>query len=379
MSTQKPRIVSLFSGAGCFDLGFEEAGFEVITTIDQDKDCCETLKLNIKGNVLNSPIELITSTKLLQISNLYKRKLELLIGGPPCQPFSKCAYGVLGTPLGLADERANTINEYFRILEALLPKAFVLENVPQFISGKNEHISDFIKSKIASINNRNNTAYKLSFCKINTAWFGVPQLRERIFIIGSIDGYDFEMPSTRFSVVSKLENNIHSYRTTWDAIGHLSNTYDEDLSLKVGGKWGYLLESIPPGNNYNWHTNRGGGEKLFEWRSRYFNFLLKLSPLLPSWTIAAQPGTNTGPFHWNNRKLSTKELQLLQTIPEYYKFVGSLSSIRRQIGNGVPSAIGELIGKELRSQFFGERVFSSDSKLIPSRKLIPTEIRDIFQ
>ncbi len=379
MSNQKSKMISIFCGAGCFDLGFETAGFETLLAIDSDKDCCATVKLNRNWNVINLPVESITTKELLKFSNLRRKELDLLVGAPPCQPYSKCAHGVLGSPLGFDDDRAKTINEYFRILEGLLPKAFVIENVPQFISGKNERVKDYIKRKIYNINTHNNTNYKITFCKINSAWFGVPQLRERIFIIGSRDGYDFEIPEIRFLDNKNFENETETYRSSWDAIGHLSKSSKTNENLKVGGKWAHLLKTIPPGANYHWHTQRGGGKEIFVWRSRYFNFLLKLNPLLPSWTIAAQPGSSTGPFHWENRKLSIKELQVLQTIPEDYEFVGGAQSIRRQIGNGVPSALGELIGKEIRRQFFGERVSSKNIKLIPNKKPIPKKIKCFSQ
>lgn len=307
MKNQKPRIVSIFSGAGCFDLGFEKAGFDVLVGIDSDKDCCATLTRNKNWTVINSPIELIKPAQILKISNLRKKELELLVGAPPCQPFSKSAYGVLGLRKGLNDERAKTINEFFRMLEAFLPKVFVIENVPQFISGKNKAVLDLIQKRISKINNKNLTNYNFICCKINTAWFGVPQLRERIFIIGSRNGKEFKMPYMRFYESGDYELDLQPFRSAWDAIGHVKNIHNPKENLEVGGKWGHLLKSIPPGSNYLWHTEKGGGKNLFEWRSRYWNFLLKLNPALPSWTITAHPGQHTGPFHWDNRKLSIKE------------------------------------------------------------------------
>lgn len=370
MSHQKPRLISLFSGAGCFDIGFEVAGFKLLAAIDSDTDSCKTVAMNRNSGtrILNSPIEHLDPKLLPKFLGLKKRELEVLIGGPPCQPFSPCANGSLGTPLGFEDERSETIHDFFKIVESFLPKAFVIENVPQLISGKNAFVKDLIKRKIYRINSKNKTNYKLSFCRVNTAWYGVPQLRDRIFIIGSRDGLEFQMPSIRFFEKIDSDQIVQQYRNCWDAIGHLAKIKNTSLNLQVKGKWGHLLPSIPPGSNYHWHTRRGGGKNVFEWRTRYWNFLLKLHPLLPSWTIAANPGPNTGPFHWDSRRLNVKELQLLQTVPENYKFSGSLSSVRRQIGNGVPSAIGELIGKEIRSQLLNERVSSKNLKLIPPNK-----------
>lgn len=157
--------------------------------------------------------------------------------------------------------------------------------------------------------------------------------------------------------------------TAWDAIGHLdSNTWSDHLSLT--GRWADLLPSIPEGQNYQWHTPRNktpGSEPLFGWRTRYWSFLLKLAKAKPSWTIQAEPGPATGPFHWKNRLLSVRELCCLQTFPEDYQIRGARRSAHRQIGNAVPCAIGELLGLEVRRQFFGERVRRS-LRLIPNRR-----------
>jgi DNA (cytosine-5)-methyltransferase 1 len=110
----------------------------------------------------------------------------------------------------------------------------------------------------------------------------------------------------------------------------------------------------PVSPNYLWHTPRGGGEPLFGWRTRYWSFLLKLSKAQPSWTLQAEPGPGTGPFHWRNRLLSTAELARLQTLPSGYALQGSYRSAQRQIGNALPSAIGELLGLEIRRQFRGD-------------------------
>jgi DNA (cytosine-5)-methyltransferase 1 len=251
MSYQRPSLISLFSGAGCFDIGFEVAGFKLLAAIDSDSDCCKTIEMNRKGrvSVINSPLEDVNTTLLQKMLGLKKRELEILVGGPPCQPFSKCANGSVGAPLGFEDERSETIHDFFRAVETFLPKAFVIENVPQLISGKNEYVKNLIKRKIYRINTKNKTNYKVSFCKINTANYGVPQLRERIFIIGSRDGLEFQMPSIRFIEKDSADDIIQPFRTCWDAIGHLSRLKNAHAGLKVNGKWGHLLPSIPPGNN----------------------------------------------------------------------------------------------------------------------------------
>jgi len=110
-----------------------------------------------------------------------------------------------------------------------------------------------------------------------------------------------------------------------------------------------LLKSIPEGKNYLWHTPRGAGEPLFGWRTRYWSFLLKLSKGQPSWTIQAEPGPATGPFHWRNRLLSIQELVRLQTFPDEYEIVGSRRSAQMQVGNAVPPFLAEQVTIALRA------------------------------
>ncbi len=108
------------------------------------------------------------------------------------------------------------------------------------------------------------------------------------------------------------------------------------------------LKEIPPGQNYFALSERSGyPNPKFEANKRFWNFLLKLHPNLPSWTIAAQPGPWVGPFHWNNRRLRVPESAAIQTFPEDYHFVGTRRSIQKQIGNAVPSLLGEAMVKHL--------------------------------
>jgi DNA (cytosine-5)-methyltransferase 1 len=108
----------------------------------------------------------------------------------------------------------------------------------------------------------------------------------------------------------------------------------------VSGRWAKHLEEVPPGWNYKAHTAWAGHPNpTFETETRFWNFLLKLDPNRPSWTIAASPGPWTGPFHWASRRLRTVELAALQTFPRGYHFAGSRRDRVRQIGNAVPPVL----------------------------------------
>src|SRR5207249_2951654 len=150
---------------------------------------------------------------------------------------------------------------------------------------------------------------------------------------------------------------LHPWRTAWDAIADVNPSTAEDLDAQ--GKWADLLPSIPEGQNYLWHTNRLGGMSLFGWRTRYWGMLLKLAKNRPSWTIQAQPGPAIGPFHWDNRRLSTRELCRLQTFPDDVNIVGGRGSAQKQLGNAVPSLLAEVMGRAIKVQLLDEPVVES--------------------
>ncbi len=356
-----PKVISLFTGAGGLDLGFEAAGFETAVAVEIDFEAVATLRQNRDWTILDRDIHTVSSHDLLAAAALKVGEADVLIGGPPCQPFSKSGYWASGDTLRLEDPRAGTLAAYLRVLRDTLPQTFLLENVPGLAyHQKNEGI-EFIRKSIAKINRERGTRYQLTVAKLNAADYGVPQIRERVFVIGDRDGraFSFPAPTHTENQYDLLPIGLKPYATTWDAIGDLEESNDPELQIR--GRWAELLPSIPEGDNYLWHTERGGGLHLFGWRRRYWSFLLKLAKRLPSWTVQAQPGPAIGPFHWKNRRLSARELCRLQTIPDDFSVLGSLSSVQRQVGNAVPSALAEVLARALRRQFLGHKVDLSAS------------------
>lgn len=344
-------VVSLFSGCGGLDFGIEAAGWEIQYRNDFDKHSCETLRLNCGGSVQYAPIEEIDSSEIRSHVGHGKNAVDLVIGGPPCQPFSKSAYWSRGDTLRLNDPRANTLDEYFRVVEDLTPQAFLLENVHGInYSGKEEGFQ-FILQRIKEINRRKRTSYRPSWCVVNAADYGVPQLRVRFFLVALRNGNEFRFPEPSHTdadlgIPSLFDIGRIPHTTAWDALNGIKP--DTNERLKVGGKWGDLLPSIPEGENYLWHTDRKGGLPLFGWRTRYWSFLLKLAKNRPSWTIQAQPGSAVGPFHWENRKLSWRELAAIQTFPKSFRIESPRAEIQRQIGNAVPSLLAEVFGRSIK-------------------------------
>ena len=375
MTSRKPSVISLFTGAGGLDLGFHAAGLSVAVAVEMDRRCCETLNANKRRGysweIIETPVEEVSSKTLLSAAKLETGEADALIGGPPCQPFSKSGYWSKGDSGRLRDPRANTLAEFVRVLRDTQPRTFLLENVSGLAySGKEEGFR-FLLDEINQINATTGSRYKVTAKVLNAAWYGVPQTRERIILVGSRDGRDFKFPDPRFydpeAKQEPLLGDREPFRTAWDALGDLG--YPEDLDeTYVRGQWADLLPSIPEGANYLHHTDRGKGLPLFGWRRRYWSFLLKLSKRRPAWTLTAQPGPAIGPFHWENRRLARVELMRLQTFPDGYRVAGTLSEAQRQIGNAVPSALAEILALEIRRQLLDQRVTSKNPALLPPKR-----------
>jgi len=371
------KAISLYTGAGGLDLGFEAAGFRTAVAVEMDEHAVKTLRHNRDWPVIDRSIHEASSEELLRHASLGEAEADVLIGGPPCQPFSKSGYWASGDTLRLDDPRAGTLAAYMRVLRDTLPRAFLLENVPGLkYEGKSEGL-ELITKVLRQVNREKGTSYRPVVAQLNAADYGVPQTRERVFVVGSREGGDFSFPEPTHQPQAadgqQALSSLLTYMTAWDALGDLEN--DDDPALSMRGKWADLLPSIPEGENYLWHTERGGGLPLFGWRRRFWSFLLKLAKERPSWTIQAQPGPAVGPFHWKSRRLSARELCRLQTIPDSYKVLGNLQRVQHQIGNAVPSALAEVLARAIANQLLDARV-GKTATLIPSRRqpIPPAEV-----
>ena len=374
MARRDLSAISLYTGLGGLDFGFEAAGFRTAVALDANPVACHTIRLNRPHwNVIERDIHNVSSEEILHTGGLQVGETDVLIGGPPCQPFSKSSYWVNGDAARLDDPRAGTLTAYLRVLRDTKPKTFLLENVHGLVYKRKDEGLRYLVDGIAEINERVGTNYNPDWRILNAAHYGVPQLRERVFLIGSRDGTRLDFPRSTHCAPAKLGllADKEPYRTAWDAIGDLPAA-PNDPSLKASGKWGALLPSIPEGRNYLWHTNRGGGLRLFGWRTRYWSFLLKLAKEQPSWTIQAQSGSAAGPFHWRNRKLTTHEMCRLQTFPDGLEFGGSRTALQRMIGNAVPSLLAEVLARDIRSQLLGSPAEDTAPVLtLPTRRPPP--------
>ena len=147
--------------------------------------------------------------------------------------------------------------------------------------------------------------------------------------------------------------DLKPWVTCREVIGDLDIDLPEDINMQAGSKHKNLLKEIPPGQNYLYFTEkRGHPNPQFKWRSRYWSFLLKLSPDRPSWTIQASFSNNQGPFHWKNRFLRLSEIKRIQTFPDDYEILGTFKDQWRQVGNAVPPLLVKKIALAIKKQYF---------------------------
>lgn len=275
----------------------------------------------------------------------------------------------------LDDPRASTLSAYLRVVEEALPRAFLLENVEGLAySGKDEGLK-LLLDGLGRINKATKSAYRPTLQVLNAASYGVPQLRDRVFLVAARDGTTFRFPAPTHRAPEEtaeaplFASSLPLYRTAWDALADVRPSPHENLEVR--GKWARLLPSIPEGSNYLHHTDRGEGLPLFGWRRRYWSFLLKLAKRLPSWTIQAQPGPAIGPFHWENRRLSERELCRIQTFPDDVKISGGRTSVQKQVGNAVPSLLAEVLARAIRKQLLGLPPLPGEPTLLRSARSTP--------
>ncbi|MGH3220340.1 MAG: DNA cytosine methyltransferase [Streptosporangiaceae bacterium] len=337
--------VSLFAGAGGLDLGAERAGYEVRAAVEWDRDAASTMEKNfdhLASPVIQKDILDTSTAEILRAAGLRSgQRPELLIGGPPCTPFSKSGFWLEWKREGL-DPDASLLQAYTRVLAEARPHRFVLENV-YALTYNNKASQPALQRLLREIDA---AGYHTDAKVLNAADYAVPQARPRLFIIGVPK--DEPLPSLpRPTRGGQWERRMSGdperpHMTAGEALAGLAT--EPEPGEAVNGKYGHLLPAIPPGDNYLFYTDRRGHpEPLFRWRGKYWSFLLKLSPDKPAPTIQAQPGPYVGPFHWDNRRLRIGEIKRLFTYPDDFEFVGSRSSIQAQIGNSVPPLLAEQV------------------------------------
>ena len=350
-----PKAVSLFSGAGGLDLGVERAGYSVVFAVEHDPVAVATLNRNRARYFPDlsevRPLDITTTdpADVMTEVGIEKGEIALLVGGPPCVAFSKSGFHLEYKRLG-RDPRASLLDDYLKYLDALRPSAYILENVFG-LAYRNQSAPFYerLRSGIESIG--------YSFCPAvhNAADFGVPQNRQRLFVVGSRDGRALDHPeATHWGEHERRRApaNVATLRPHLTAGEALADVVTDPMpGDEVNGLYGHLLPEIPPGGNYLHFTDHAGHPApLFGWRTRYWTFLLKLDPNRPSPTLQGQPGPYVGPFHWDNRRLRPAELKKLHTFPDDYELCGSRKEIHLQVGNAVCPDLARVVAATVLEQ-----------------------------
>lgn len=343
----KVKAISMFSGAGGLDIGTQLTGVPVLTSLDIFEDSVRTMQSNscFKDTLHEcGDITKIDGTHYSEILRKENPEKLIIVGGPPCQPFSKAGYWVTNEKRNSSEDPRNLIKPYFNIIEDIQPDGFVLENVESILHPSNHEAIETIEENMARL------GYNFSMLKLNAAEYGIPQKRKRVFFLASKKPINASLKQTHGSEKECINNSeLLPYERVVDYIAKFDTPKCCDMeNLSATGKWEHELTCVPFGKNYIALTERAGyPDPVFVAGKRYWISLLKLHPFMPSWTIIASPGHWEGPFHWKNRRLNIRELAAIQTFPDDYVFYGSTYSAHKQIGNAVPPLLGKKVVEEL--------------------------------
>ena len=304
------NVISLFSGGGGLDIGFEAHDFHPVWCVDIDPESCKTLRHNKPHwNVFEGDIRDFS----------YDKKVDGVIGGPPCQGFSNAGKGDPDDP------RNYLWREYFRVVEETCPDFILLENVPGMLSKKNIHHFHELEAEFKS------HGYLLNHAILNSADFGVPQERKRLILLGG-KGFKIEIPSPTTT----------EYRTVIEAIGDLERNP--------------VVHNHSPNNHAPHVVKRWRKLKEGETDPNYRRARLYANK--PSTTIRAggghgPRGDHLGgfhpPIHYKlPRQLTVREAARLQGFPDSWEFKGSKTAQGRQVGNAVTPPLAEALAGKIR-------------------------------
>jgi DNA (cytosine-5)-methyltransferase 1 len=321
MSNQLTYI-DLFSGSGGFSLGFDNKGFQNIFSIDIEPSFCETYKYNFPNhNLIKKDICQLSDDEIKYLKEV--DHVDVVIGGPPCQGFSIA--GNIGRKF-IEDPRNRLFKEFVRVVKVVNPKFFVMENVARLYN----HNKGETRKEI--INDFEKLGYKVE-CKIlNSADYGVPQVRKRIIFIGSRDNKKIEFPkktTEKYLTVKEAIKNFPTLSAGEESIipNHIAMAHSEQMLEKMsyisdGGNRNEIPVNIRP--------KSGDVRKYIRYKSDE-----------PSVCVT---GDMRKIFHYEqNRALTVRELAKLQSYPDDFIFKGTKISQQQQVGNSVPPKMAEAI------------------------------------
>jgi DNA (cytosine-5)-methyltransferase 1 len=352
---QTELALSIFSGLGGLDLGARIAGLNVQVATDIDGEA-----LRLLSRACGSPHLVADVDEALAggLSSLWTGEgaPRVLVGGPPCTPFSHAGFWLEDKRLG-RDPARHLLQSYLDCLEQFSPDAFVLENVPGLAFKTHRPLLDSLVQRAQDL------SYEVTSSVLIASAFGVAQARRRLFIVGTRKG----------EAASLSEWPLWPRRSARWAIGELGQTGIAEPDEEPGERYRELLPLVPPGGNYlHFTAPRGWSPPLFRYRGRYWSFLLKIDPDEPAPTLPAQRITYNGPFHWLNRHLRKREIARLQSFPDWYPLSEDLSTARRHLGNAVPPLLAAAVITRVR-QALGD--ISRDEWPIPLKVALDPDAR----
>lgn len=333
------RLVSLFSGCGGMDLGFDKAGFERVWANDFDEDAQAVFRLNL-GEINGQDIRLVPTEDIPDC--------DILIAGFPCQPFSNA-----GNRKGLEDDRGTLYLECIRIIKVKTPKVVVFENVRGILSTKapnGKKLIDLICYELKSI------GYNVNYKLVNASDYGVPQNRERVIMVGIRKDLKITF---KFPPPIKKENL--TLGSVLDIPMDVPNQVDWPLSpqamfmvshIPEGGSWKNIpYEVLPP-------RFKRIRDNMKKYRSPNFYRRFSRKEISGTITASAQP-ENCGIIHpIHNRRYTIREIARIQTFPDDFLFIDdsrkSVTAMYKVIGNAVPVNLAYEIAKAIKVQVFGD-------------------------
>ncbi len=360
MSKQKthPKVLSLFSGCGGLDLGFHMAGYETVWANDVNEWAVSTFKRNFGNVITQKNIEDIDP-----LNDLTVPTCDMILGGFPCQDFS-----IIWKQPGLNGNRGNLYKNYLRFINARQPKAFVAENVKGLLTANN---GKAIKQIIDDFSNIGQ-GYMVKVQLYNFAEYGVPQFRERVLIVGiRLDQeFNFIHPAPTHGPRGRLP-----YVTAGEALKNVENVKFNNEHINIADKTRRLLELIPEGGNFQ---DVPADNPLYV-KGMISHVYRRIDRNEPAKTIIAAGGGGTWGYHFPDpRPLTNRERARLQSFPDDFVFDGSITEVRRQIGNAVPPVGVKLLAETLKPLFTGEYEHMDIFAINEELKRIPIKERLVY-
>lgn len=326
------NIISLFSGAGGLDLGFKNAGFEIVVANEYDKSIWETYEKNHSTPLIKGDIRKINSDEFLKVS----KTIDGIIGGPPCQSWSEA-----GALRGISDDRGKLFFEFIRLLEDIQPKFFVAENVSGMMSKR--HLEAV--QNIINLFGNAGIGYDVFIQTLNASDYGVPQDRKRVFYVGFRK--DLQV---KFEFPTPLKTKI----SLKDSIFDLQNTATPALEKNKshGDKLAVLNHEYFIGDFSTIFMSRN---RVRTWEQQSFTIQAgaRHAPIHPQAPVMINVGKDKFQFVEDKeelyRRLSVRECARIQTFPDDFKFYyNSLADAYKMIGNAVPVKLAEAIANQIK-------------------------------